>query len=288
MISLYRTLVFLFFLLISSIGYSQILNSGFEQWPGGNPSGWLTTNFFGIGTPVTPISPGHTGEAALKGEVITIFTGDTLVPLIISGQLGEGFTVSERFGALTGYYKFSPVGSDNFGIIILMYNNDNVVGSGALFIADATAAFTQFTVPIDYFASDIPDKCIIQITVDEPQAGLPHPGSYYIIDDLAFSAATAIEDNLVSGIPSDFELLQNYPNPFNPVTHIQYAIPQEGLVQLQVYNSLGQKVADLVNGYQTAGYHVAEFQAGSLPSGIYYYRITTESYQKSMKMMLMK
>jgi hypothetical protein len=83
-------------------------------------------------------------------------------------------------------------------------------------------------------------------------------------------------------------LLQNYPNPFNPVTHIPYVIPQAGVVQLGVYNSLGQQVADLVNSYQPAGHHVVEFQAGSLPSGIYLYRITAGSYQKVMKMILMK
>ncbi len=286
--NIYRKLSSVFILLITTTGFSQIPNSGFEQWPGGNPSGWFTTNFFGIGTPVTPESPGHTGEAALKGEVITIITGDTLIPLIISGQLGEGFSVNERYSALIGYYQFSPVSSDNFGIIILMYNNDNVVGSGTLFIADATSTFTQFTVPIDYFMSDIPDKCIIQITIDEPQAGLPHPGSYYIVDDLAFSVATAINNEQLAGMPVKFELMHNYPNPFNPVTQIRYNLPQAGLVQLEVYNSLGQKVAELVNDYKQAGHHVAEFQGSSLPSGIYFYRLTTGSYQKTMKMILMK
>jgi hypothetical protein len=284
----YISLLLLLFMIFPAILFSQILNPGFEQWPAGNPSGWLTTNFIGIGTPVYPVSSGHSGEAALKGEVITIISGDTLIPLIISGQFGEGFTVSEQHGALTGYYKFSPVSGDNLVIIILMYNNSNVVGSGALYIPTTTSAFTQFTVPIDYFAADVPDNCIIQFTIDNPQAGLPHPGSYYIIDDLAFSAATGIDTELVSGIPSAFELQQNYPNPFNPVTQIRYALPQAGLVQLEVYNSLGQKIAELVNEYQSAGNHIKEFQAGSLPSGIYFYRITAGSYQKMLKMMLVK
>lgn len=286
--NIYRMVFVVFVLSLFSKGFSQIPNPGFEQWPGGNPTGWLTTNFPGIGTPVTPISPGHTGEAALKGEVITIITGDTLIPLIISGQLGEGFTVSERYGALTGYYKFTPSGGDHFVIIVLMYNHDNIVGSGELNIVMATSIFTQFSVPIDYFLADVPDKCIIQMSVDEPQNGLPHPGSYYIVDDLAFSAATSINKEQSSSVPADFELQQNYPNPFNPVTFIRYAIPQTCLVQLEVYNGLGQKVAELVNGYQSAGYYVTEFQTSSLPSGIYFYRINAGNHQKVMKMMLMK
>jgi hypothetical protein len=95
-------------------------------------------------------------------------------------------------------------------------------------------------------------------------------------------------DVLPVNLPKHFALDQNYPNPFNPVTQIRYALPQAAQVKLEVYNSLGQKVAEPMNDYQPAGNHVAEFQAGSLPSGIYFYRITAGSYQKIMKMMLMK
>jgi Secretion system C-terminal sorting domain len=285
---IYKSFSILFILSFTAVLFSQIPNPGFEQWTVGNPDEWFTTNIIGFGTPVTQTSPGHSGSRALKGEVITIISGDTLVPFIVSGTLGQGFPVLERYGAVTGYHKFSPVGGDEFAIIVLMYNNDNAIGSGALFIPTATSNFTQFSVPIEYFSGDIPDKCIIEIVIENTQGNFPHPGSYYIIDDLAFSAATGIDRELVSGIPSAFELQQNFPNPFNPVTHIRYALPQANQVKLEVYNSLGQKVTELVNEYQRAGNHVVEFQAGSLPSGIYFYRITAGSYQKMMKMMLMK
>ncbi len=89
-------------------------------------------------------------------------------------------------------------------------------------------------------------------------------------------------------IPTEFTMFQNYPNPFNPTTQISYGIPQSAHVTIEVYNSLGQKVADLVNEFKPAGYHVVAFEATQFASGIYFYRINAGSYQKVMKMMLMK
>ena len=89
-------------------------------------------------------------------------------------------------------------------------------------------------------------------------------------------------------IPTDFIIYQNYPNPFNPVTHIRYGLPTTSEVNIEVYNSLGQRVAVLENDYQTAGYHVVDFDASHLASGIYFYRISAGNYQKIMKMILVK
>jgi len=80
----------------------------------------------------------------------------------------------------------------------------------------------------------------------------------------------------------------NYPNPFNPATTIRYSIPQDGFVELSVYNSLGQKVSTLYAGVQTAGDHSAKFDAAELSSGIYLVRLKTNSSVKLHKMLLVK
>jgi hypothetical protein len=146
----YKPMSILFILSFSLILFAQIPNAGFEQWTAGNPNNWLTLNIIGVGTPVTQTSPGHSGSWALKGEVITILTGDTLVPWIISGQFGEGFPVSERYGAVTGYLKFSPLGGDEFVAVVLMYNNNSAIGGGAILFTSASSNFTQFVMPIEY------------------------------------------------------------------------------------------------------------------------------------------
>jgi hypothetical protein len=93
--------------------------------------------------------------------------------------------------------------------------------------------------------------------------------------------------------PEEFILQQNYPNPFNPVTTIEYNIPDVGtsfmkFVVLKVYNSLGEEVTTLVNEKQPPGNHSVKFNADKLPSGVYLYRLVTESFIATRKMVLLR
>lgn len=88
------------------------------------------------------------------------------------------------------------------------------------------------------------------------------------------AASTSSEtDNTIKG----FSLGQNYPNPFNPSTSINFSIPNSGQVSLSVYNVLGREAATLIDGVQAAGTHTVEFNANTLPTGIYYYKLQTEA-----------
>lgn len=88
--------------------------------------------------------------------------------------------------------------------------------------------------------------------------------------------------------PRKFQLSENYPNPFNPSTTIQFNLLQAGEVQLSVYNILGRKVETLVDGVHRAGRHTVTFNAGNLSSGVYIYRLKTNGYSQSRRMLLMK
>jgi len=96
-----------------------------------------------------------------------------------------------------------------------------------------------------------------------------------------------IAENLMV-IPIKFFLSQNYPNPFNPSTKITFALAQPAIVTLEVYNTLGQKVATLLKKRVPAGNHEIEFNAHNLPSGIYYYKIQTGEFRDVKKMVLLK
>jgi len=89
-------------------------------------------------------------------------------------------------------------------------------------------------------------------------------------------------------VPEEFNLSQNYPNPFNPSTTIEYSIPESGFVKLEVYNSIGEELATLVNEYKEAGNYKINFDATDLSSGIYYYRLASNSFTDIKKMILLK
>ena len=88
--------------------------------------------------------------------------------------------------------------------------------------------------------------------------------------------------------PVQFELSQNYPNPFNPSTTINFTIPQSSIVNLKVFNALGEEVKSLVNKQLESGTHSITFDATDLNSGIYFYRIEAGQYSDVRKMTLIK
>ena len=89
--------------------------------------------------------------------------------------------------------------------------------------------------------------------------------------------------------PLEYSLDQNYPNPFNPSTNIQFTLAATSNVTLEVYNMLGQKVATILQGQKmNAGNHTQVFDASSLASGMYVYRISTPNFVQSRTMMLIK
>ncbi len=100
-----------------------------------------------------------------------------------------------------------------------------------------------------------------------------------------------LSNEVIIGVPGKFELGQNYPNPFNPSTKIDYAIPFDGKVSLTIYDNSGKQVATLVNSSLNAGYYTAKFDASSLASGVYYYKLSlngTSNFTETKRMLLVK
>jgi len=104
--------------------------------------------------------------------------------------------------------------------------------------------------------------------------------------NIKIDSATSVEDKESS--PESFYLHQNYPNPFNPVTKIKYQIPELSFVMLKVYDIKGDEISKLVNEQKPAGTYIVEFDAATLTSGVYFYKIQAGSYTETRKMILMK
>jgi photosystem II stability/assembly factor-like uncharacterized protein len=134
------------------------------------------------------------------------------------------------------------------------------------------------------FNDDLNNKGISDLYIDNEDniyAGTQGSGIYMLASPTSINP---IELNR----PENFYLSQNYPNPFNPNTVIEYQVPNEGFVEISVYNALGQKVTTPVSKMQRQGSYRINFSGDKLSSGIYYYRLVVNNVVETRKMMLVK
>ncbi len=106
--------------------------------------------------------------------------------------------------------------------------------------------------------------------------------------DGRFEYSNIIEVQLSNSLPTNFVLNQNYPNPFNPTTVISYQLSADSQTKLEIFDSIGRLVATLVDEKQSAGTYSYNFNAEELPSGTYAYRLTTDGFSETKKMLLIK
>ncbi len=135
------------------------------------------------------------------------------------------------------------------------------------------------------------------LTYLKPSDASPNPAGWYFIGNgtnislylvhAYVSFVTGVTKE-VTPVPTAFRLSQNYPNPFNPSTEITYDIPKASQVRLSVFDILGRQVMVLVNKRQNQGHYTVSFDAAGLPSGIYFYRLSTDGNSAVKKMVVVK
>jgi hypothetical protein len=279
------------FLLISiclaalSISSAQIPNAGFETWTAGAPTGWVTDNVAPLFIPITQSNDAHSGTSSMQGATVQYLTNN------YPAEVSADFSISARYSSFKGWYKFTSVGGDTLYTHVIFYKGTNPIAAAQFFTGVSVSSYTQFSVPITYFSSEVPDAAMIEILIFSP-GGSYNLGSTFKIDDLTFGPVTGVQESF-SANPAVFALSQNYPNPFNPATKISYQIPTDGLVRLEVYNILGKTLETLVNEEKPAGRFTVTFDGSKYTSGIYFYRINVispngKSFSQTNKMILMK
>jgi hypothetical protein len=127
-------------------------------------------------------------------------------------------------------------------------------------------------------------------TVKLKVGDLNNPSDVKSFNIVGTTSTVSVEDN--SRLPANFSLNQNYPNPFNPTTTISFTLPKSEHVLLKVYNVLGKEVATVINRQLSKGKHQVQFSShikqSNLSSGVYYYKISTNSFSDIKKMILIK
>jgi hypothetical protein len=219
---------------------------------------------------------------------------DTLTLRVSDGELSD----SSDFGIEVQSVNDIPIFS--FEDTLSFENTSNLVLQMPDHVTDADNSFEELTLSFGVSNSQIVytyNETTSELTLQAP--GYTGSGKLYcraedILSAVGFDTVNikvfTLSDitNPSSILPDRFVLEQNYPNPFNPETHIRFGIPEAGEVILEVYNSLGERIAIIDTGYKAAGYHDVLFEAHHLPSGVYFYRIRINSFSQVKKMLLMK
>jgi photosystem II stability/assembly factor-like uncharacterized protein len=168
--------------------------------------------------------------------------------------------------------------------IIIEYNADSILYVGT----DAGVFYTEnLGAEWSILGTGLPNSPVFDLNYHQPTQKLvvgTHGRSLFEID---LSGITEADQN-TEAIVNNYVLYQNYPNPFNPSTTINFIIPDNELVNLKVYDVMGNQVAELLNEEKSAGSHSIEFNASKLASGIYFYKLKSGSFVETKKMLLLR
>lgn len=134
----------------------------------------------------------------------------------------------------------------------------------------------------DYIDLDYTGKRLVPVWTDERAGGFNMEIFTSEIDELLPAGGNT------GSIPESYSLKQNYPNPFNPNTKISFSLPKAGELKLEIYTALGTLVKTIASGSFPAGEHTLNFNAGSLASGVYFYRLTAGDFTQTKQMVLIK
>ena len=184
----------------------------------------------------------------------------------------------------------------NVGIGVLKFDTIYIKNTGTyeLNVDSIYSTDDQFTFYPNNLNISVGDSQGIYVAFQPTRLGISSGKIVFIHDGISVIDSIQVSGNGVTdikdekGMPEKFKLYQNYPNPFNPTTTIQFDIPKTLFVTLKVNNVLGQEVATLVNENKNPGRYEINFDASSLPSGVYFYRITAGEYVSEKKLLLIR
>jgi hypothetical protein len=206
-----------------------------------------------------------------------IFAGNqTRVPLLVSGGVQNvramNLTFAGNFGKLVSVEKGELLTSISNPVMVMK----NVEGN-QVFVDFAVFGANEFGISTSGEVLTLVFEGNADININSAN-----------VRNILNGAMKVNFSGSVETIPDEFALLQNYPNPFNPSTTISYNLPKQAMVEISVFNALGEKVATLVNELKEAGRYNVELNAVGYSSGIYLYQIKANDFVSVKKMILMK
>jgi Secretion system C-terminal sorting domain len=246
---------------------------------------------------------GGYGDPSGSGGIEGVFRVD-IASSTSSNQISIGSEFDNSNGLASDGSNFFISRSDSNGVGgIVKFNPDNVtVVPSELFISlQDRARYLSYGDNILWVGIDIVNMFnpvtsgyLGNIQLPGPAADVFFDNKFWAYDEVNntiqvyYLSSVGVNEKNDLSLPIDFSLSQNYPNPFNPSTVIKYATGSTQFVSLKIYDVLGNEVALLVNEEKPAGSYEIEFNASQLSSGLYFYKLTSDNFSETKKMILMK
>jgi hypothetical protein len=162
------------------------------------------------------------------------------------------------------------------------------VNNSTIFVTGAGAVYKSTNDGINWGSLDIPTNYIMRFTKFFDSNNGIACGEFGVILRTTNGGGVVGVKNIESKVPAAYSLSQNYPNPFNPMCNVQFSMYKAGNVRLVVYDVQGREVQKLVNEKLNAGTYEVKFDGSMLSSGVYFYRMATEGFAETKRMLLIK
>ena len=289
-----KKIIVLFFLALTTISINSQVTKLFESFETSvPPAGWRSINVVGTtvwNRVVAPLSASFGTLPAKHGTAVAFIQ--------YQAPTGEDWLVSPRINGiapgdsvvfwLVKQFSDGPYPYDS--LLVRVSTTDSLQSSFTQYagsvcvhcipVGASEIRWRRYSFPLTAWAGQNIFLSFVHKDTD---------GHGMVLDSISvFGAVLSGINHDPNAVPTKFELHQNYPNPFNPVTKIQFDIPKTGFTTLKVYDATGSEISTLVSGELTAGKYTADFDASSLSSGIYYYRLESNGLIKTNKMSLVK
>jgi hypothetical protein len=259
-------------------GVSDTVNLRIAQGPGSGSGTWTDLGGTANGSPVGKITSTISFTDLASNTIFTLADhagGSNSLPVELSSFTVSGKARSNQINWITSTEK----NCSKFNIERASVNTNG----------ESTPWITTGTVTASGTSTSIRSYSFIDKKL---QVGKYQYRLKMIDYDGSFQYSSVVESEIA--LPKNFDLGQNYPNPFNPSTTINYNLPSDSKIVLEVYDIKGAKIIQLVNEDQSAGYYSVDFNSKNIPSGVYFYKITSvdkitgNNFSLVKKMMLLK
>ena len=269
----------------------------------GNPVSGMNVSFALSSSP-----SGATGQLISNTTSFSDLSGQASTLLTLGNKTGA-YTVTATFNGLSGYpvtFTANAIAGNPApsltGISISRAGRGsqiNVMLTGANFVQGvSTVSFgssitvnSQSVVSANQIVANISISSVASVGTRDVSVTNAAPGGGTALLANAFTIDTSVPtgvDGSPGGVPGDYVLCDAYPNPFNPSTRIVFSIPKRTQVKLNILDVLGREVALLVDDERAAGIYEVRCDAGSLPSGMYFYRLQAGEFLDTKRMILLK